>query len=157
MKKNIVLLLIFLITLCGCSSNKLGYVSENIELNLDNCKMVYENDTHGGFLGDGDYFSKIVCNSVDENVIKFSWEPLPLGEEIQNIMDLVWCIDECKTTYERYNIPNIENGYYYFIDRHSETTDSKKYDEINERSSYNFSLALYDSLNKTIYYYELDT
>ncbi len=59
--------------------------------------------------------------------------------------------------YERYDIPNINDGYYYFVDRHYDAIN--KYDDsmLNKRSSYNFCLALYDLENKIIYYYELDT
>ena len=64
---------------------------------------------------------------------------------------------DCKNIYERYNIPTIENGYYYFKDRHSESTNKYDYTDINNRPSYNFTFAILDKDTNTIYYYELDT
>ena len=63
----------------------------------------------------------------------------------------------CKNIYERYSIPKIENGYYYFLDRHNESND--KYDDtnLNNRASWNFTLAIMDIDTNIIYYYELDT
>ena len=59
--------------------------------------------------------------------------------------------------YDKYDIPDIENGYYYFLDRHSEATNVNNDEDLNERSSYNFSLGIYDSDTMMLYYYELDT
>ena len=50
-----------------------------------------------------------------------------------------------------------EKGYYLFIDRHSDSFDKYDETEINNRSSYNFSLAIYNSDLKEMYFYEMDT
>ena len=63
----------------------------------------------------------------------------------------------CKNVYEKYNIPKIENGYYFFFDRHSESINKYDDSKINDRSSYNFTIALLDKNTNTIYYYRLDT
>ena len=82
---------------------------------------------------------------------------MPLPEEIDEVLSMETCDDkECKSVYERYNIPK-NKGYYYFIDRHSDSKDKYDYSDINKRSSYNLTIAIYDKSNKTIYYYELDT
>ena len=151
----VLILTLFLIT--GCDSKKLNRIGGIIELKLDNCKIRMDEDTHGGFLGDGEYFAKIECDTENES-IKESWKELPLGAEIQKIMTLIQCGDKgCLTAFERYNIPNIKNGYYYFVDRHSEAVDKHNEEELNNRASYNFSVCIYDSDNKLYYYYELDT
>ena len=73
-------------------------------------------------------------------------------------MNMEMCDNKkCKSAQEKYNIPEIKDGYYYFLDRHQESTDEKDSSKINERASYNFTLALYDNETKKIYYYELDT
>ncbi len=148
-------LIIGILLLTGCSfNNKLDYVSKKLDVNLDNCKIESETDTHSGFLGDGDYFSKITC-SEDINI---NWKELPLSEELNRVMNLEQCNDkDCKNVYDRYNIPNIENGYYYFLDRHSESKDKNNDKDLNNRSSDNFSVGIYDKDNKILYYYELDT
>ncbi len=151
--KKIVIIIMFLLLLSGC--RKINKISDTIEINLDNCKIVSDKDTHGGFLGDGDYFAKISCDNVD---LTDNWKELPLSESINTILRVKQCNgDGCKDVYERYNIPNITNGYYIFIDRHDESNNKYDDSELNNRSSYNFTLAILDKETNTIYYYELDT
>ena len=54
-------------------------------------------------------------------------------------------------------IPDIQNGYYYFYDRHSESTEPYNDEDVLSRASFNFTLALYDSDNNVLYYVEFDT
>ena len=63
----------------------------------------------------------------------------------------------CLPVYERYEISDIKNGYYYFLDRHSESKDRYDSSDLNNRFSWNFTLALLDVDKNIIYYYELDT
>lgn len=58
---------------------------------------------------------------------------------------------------EEYGIPYIENGCYYFWDRHSESTDPTSDTNLFSRSSYNFSLLLYDLDDSMLYFFEFDT
>lgn len=137
--------------------NKKENISKNIQINIKKCKIEKEKDTHGGFNGDGEYFAQIKCKEIDENIEK-KWKKLPLTEQLKETMNMEMCDNKnCKTTLEKYNIPEINEGYYYFLDRHTESTDEKDSTKINERASYNFTLALYDKETKIIYYYELDT
>ena len=46
---------------------------------------------------------------------------------------------------------------YYFLDRHSESKDRYDSSDLNNRFSWNFTLALLDVDKNIIYYYELDT
>ena len=152
MKK--LLLLIFIFILTGCNINKKNYISKMIELDISNCKIETYIDTHQGFLGDGDSFAKINCSSKI-NISK-NYKELPLSDSIKEVLDMEQCNqDDCKNVFSKYNIPTIENGYYYFKDRNSKNI----YDDstLNNRSSYNFNIAIYDTLNNIIYYYELDT
>ncbi len=156
MKKIISIILVLLLS--GCSKNTINKIANELDTNLDKCSIVKESDTHGGFLGDGDYFVELNCSKLDDTEIKINWKKLPVSEELQKPLELKQCRgDGCKDIYERYNIPNIENGYYYFYDRHSDTTNYRNEELINERSSYNFSVGLYDIDHKTLYFYELDT
>ncbi len=149
MKKIVLLILIFII--CGCTNTT--QLTKSIEVE-GNCEIIKEIDNHGGFLGDGESFIKLKCDSVK---LSDNWKDLPLTSELNKTMESIWCLDKCQNAYERYNIPNIINGSYIFIDRHSESTN--KYDDslINERVSYNYTLALFDKDTNTIYYFEMDT
>lgn len=155
MKKIIMLLIVFALT--GCVNQK-QEISKKIKLNLNKCNIEKYIDNHSGFLGDGETFAKIECNSIDEKKIENKWIKLPLSNNIKEVLEMKQCNDkECESTLKRYKIPEIENGYYYFLDRHSDSKNKNDDINLNNRSSYNFSIALYDKDKKTIYFYELDT
>ena len=156
MKKILYGLLIIILT--GCSNSEINNISNKLEIDNLNCQIEESIDTHGGFLGDGDYFVKLNCKDFLDTEIKINWKELPLSNELQDVMNLKQCDNkDCLNVYERYHIPNITKGYYYFLDRHSESTNKKSTENINNRASYNFTLGIYDSVNKILYFYELDT
>lgn len=156
MKKMIYVLLIIIFT--GCSSNEINNISNKLEINNLNCKIEESYDTHGGFLGDGDYFAKLNCRDYLDTEIKINWKKLPLSNELKQIMDMKQCDEnDCYSVYEKYHITDIPDGYYYFLDRHSESINKNNDQELNNRASYNFTLGIYDSVNKILYFYELDT
>ena len=143
---SIALLLTILVTvlLINSTSKKLNYIASVIEIDLNHCKFEMEKDNHGGFLGDGEYIAKIKCTEQQDKDIKCKWKPLPMS---------------CKLIHGEYTdyIPNIQDGYFFIYDRHSESSDSSDEAEIMSKSTYNFSLGIYDSKNKILYFYELDT
>ena len=156
--KRIILFVITLL-LTGCTfGRKVEYIGNKIEINNNECKIEEEKDTHGGFLGDGDYFARVVCSKLDSSQLSSNWKELPLSSSLDRVKNLIQCNSkQCATFFERYHIPEIKNGYYYFYDRHSESIDKYDDTDLNNRSSYNFSLAIYDSDSGVIYYYKLDT
>ena len=156
--KKILYIVFLIIILTGCSNSEINNISNKLEIDNLNCQIEESIDTHGGFLGDGDYFVKLNCKDYQDTEIKINWKELPLSTELQNVMDMKYCDGKgCLNVYERYQIPNITKGYYYFLDRHSESTNKKSAENINNRASYNFTLGIYDSVNKILYFYELDT
>jgi len=161
MKKIIYsLIFIFVIFLVsGCSfNNKINTIFKNIEINENECEIEKDIDTHDSFHGDGDYFAKIKCNNINYNELSKNWKKLPLSESIKQATEIEHCNDnECKSIYDRFSIPNIENGYYYFIDRHNESKNKYDDTDLNNRSSYNYTLAIIDLNTNIIYYYEFDT
>lgn len=152
--KKVLLLLFFCIILSGCVSKKnIGII---LNQDLSNCILVNQSDSHSGFLGDGETYALFDCK--DSRIDVSNWRSLPLSLNINEAFNLVTCTSStCGTVMERYNIPNIENGFYYFIDNNNEANN--KYDDtyLNNRSSYNYSLAIYDVDNSKLYFYELDT
>ena len=100
--------------------------------------------------------SKIKCSKIPE--LSSNWKKLPLSSEIDKALSMKFCDGNgCKDTYEKYLIPKLESGYYYFFDRHDLANDINDDSELNNRSSWNFSVAIYDFGENIIYYYELDT
>ena len=163
-KKNIIIIsiaavIVLFITITSCYHDKrIKHIEKFIETNISKCELVREEEKHSGFLGDGDYFAELNCSKYDDTEIKINWKKLPVSEGLKQALELRQCeSDGCKNIYERYNISSIENGYYYFYDRHSSVVDYRNDELINERSSYNFSVGLYDADRKTLYFYELDT
>jgi hypothetical protein len=149
-----IMLLFLIILFSGCTKNEMDHISKRLDLNMDSCRIIESEDTHGGFLGDGHYFAKVSCDKVDTS----NWGELPLSEELQEVLNLKYCDNKgCYNIYEKYNISDIKNGYYYFYDRYSDSTNPTDDSDINNRSSYNFTVAIYDKDNKIIYFYELDT
>ena len=142
MKKVILLIIILLLT--GCIfNNRKTYIANIMNVNLDKCIIINDIDTHGGFLGDGDYFAKLSCKNFN---ITSNFKELPIENEIYKVIDIKECFNSgCMNALEKYNIPNTNEGYYYYLDRSPEL-----------ESSDNFSILIYDN-KESLYYYELDT
>ena len=156
MKKiiNILLLLVLVLLISGCSNN----ILKSIELENNSCKIIKEKDTHGGFNGDGDYFALIKCSNIDYKKLSNNWHELPISDTLKKVLEIERCDDKnCKNIYDRYSIPKLKKGYYYFIDRHPEAKDIYSEKEVDNRASYNFTIAILDPIKDNIYYYELDT
>ncbi len=154
--KKIIVLLVVILLLTGC--NKDAKIVKKIELSNSGCIVDIEEDTHKGFHNDGDYYARIKCTDIDYDKLSSNWKKLPLTNELNKVMSMEQCDDEdCKDVYLKYNIPKFTSGYYYFKDRHSESKNKYDDSEINNRASYNFTLALLNKENGRVYVYELDT
>ena len=123
--------------------------------------VVEELDTHGGFHGDGSYYLILDCSNAKEKALKKveNWNKLPLSENLNLIM---YGGEKDGVAYgyelaEEAHFPKIENGYYIFEDRHSESKDSRDDYELFDRYSFNFSIAVYDCDTDKLYYFEFDT
>jgi hypothetical protein len=138
--------------LCGCGDGKLSDFSKECGVDLTSGTLVSCEDTHGGFHGDGDLFAVIsfsddsVCEEMEQ---KEGWKELPLS---QNLGTFVY-----QPYDENFSIPEIENGYYYFYDRNTKSTDPYDDSELLDRYSYNFTFAIYDMDSHTLYWCEIDT
>lgn len=123
--------------------------------------MVEEADTHGGFHGDGSYYLILDCSENREQALEnvSSRNKLTLSENLNLIM---YGGEKDGMTYgydlaEKAKMPEVENGYYCFVDRHTESTDSSDDSNLFSQASFNFSFAVYDSDTNMLYYLELDT
>lgn len=166
--KRIVLIIataICAVCLFGCSGSKSNQVDDSFGFVKEDFEITEEKDSHGGFVGDGDYYLILDCSKNQEKVdeIISDWEALPLSENLELIM-YGGTKDGTTYSYELYkigNFPKIENGYYKFIDRNSnvskESGDASDDSNLFKRHSFNFSIAMYDSDTKTMYYLEFDT
>ena len=131
------------------------FYSSQIEIKIPLLAKMEEKDTHGGFHGDGEatlrvYFSdkqaERFVNKINQNN---HWGKLPMPEILQRRLHNA--IDKEMV------IPDIENGYWFFVDRHTEATDKYNYNDMFSRSSLNFSVAVFDADSNILYFYALDT
>lgn len=136
------------------------FIEETFGFRKKDFKVVQDTDRHGGFHGDGDRVLILDCSENRDKALEdiAEWKKLPLSENLQVLLYR----DEIEgRSYDynfagRLNIPEIKNGYYSFYDRHMYSKDAK--DDTNVfRTSFNFSLALYDLDTDTMYILEVDT
>ena len=158
-----------LLAACG-SQTPQEEVSQALGLDVSGGQVVSASDNHGGFHGDGTTFVEL--QFADDAVLEQikeggDWEALPLDRTARA---LVYGVTEETGTEEtgitvfqsgpylkdsdgNPLVPEIREGCYRLIDRHAEAGES----DILERSSFNFTLALYDTGADTLYFFELDT
>jgi len=173
MKRSLTLLLIvvfLLLTSCAFtkdSGNKYSSeeISKIIGVDISDVEFATIIDSHGG-MGDGCTCISITFDddSCEEDISRSNlWRELPLSD---NVMKIVYGTVEDGhyispyITFDDDNTPCIhyvEEGYYFFLDRHSKRKDPYDDSEIFERSSYNLTVAIYDSSADVLYYLELDT
>ncbi len=130
-------------------------------ISKDDFIVIDEEDNHGGFPSDGSYYLILDCSENKEKAYEIisDWNELPLSENLQLIMYGGERNGICYgyNLSEEAKMPKVENGYYRFYDRHSESTDPSDDSDIFRRCSYNFSLAVYDSDTDIMYYFDFDT
>ena len=163
-----ILLCVFLLCIAGCakSRNAKDDISKTIGIDLTNAEYATRIDTHGGFHGDGNTIvsmpvsSESVLEQIQNNP---QWHSLPFTE---NLTAVVYGITDENSSIGPYitvddtrspAVPEITNGYYFFLDRHSQSTDP--YDDTNvlSRASFNLTIAIYDCDTEMLYYLEFDT
>lgn len=141
------------------------YISKQIGIDFseDNGYLVSMTNTHGGFLGDGEF---VAIYTFEDDSVE---EQIKANEHWRNSASLkTSAIMYGSSTVSRFfndengnNVfPIIENGYYFFYDRHSDAADpysDKDVLNIEIRYSYNFTVAAYDCDTDTLYFAELDT
>lgn len=164
MKKLALLIVLCLIaSLSACSSN-ISYqeqVNHICGLDITGSTVVSSDDSHGGFLGDGALTVEFDCTEISGSVVgkMKDWETLPLSENLQLIM-YGGTKDGVGYGYNLAGlngISEIANGCYFFLDRHSDASNIHDASSLFDRTSFNFSLLLYDFDNARLYFFEFDT
>lgn len=145
MKKLFALILLISLALCACGVAPTAQekVGNALGIDLSAAELLSENDTHGGFHGDGETIIQLRVGDISTLINgKEGWHELPVDEDMLRLTP---------------QFGDIESGCWYFYDRHSKATDPYDYSAVNGRFSYNFSFAVYDSEAGLLNYYELDT
>lgn len=169
MKKLCALILVMcLLCLSGCSES--GYskeqISKAIGIDISGTDYLTVIDTHGGFHGDGNAHVILPLDDTDclEQIQNNSkWNSLPLSENLTAIVYGIRTEDSAIGPYISFDdsgdsgIPEITNGYYFFMDRHSQAMDPHDDTDVLSRGSFNLTIAIYDCDTETLHYLELDT
>lgn len=119
-------------------------IYDSIGVDVSRGKIV-ESITTIGWFGDGNKYVVIDFHENDLSVVidkNQNWKCLPLSENINNYL------------YNQHmSIPVIKNGYYFFEDRNNEAINKYEDTSLMNRSSYNITIAIYDTDNHKLYYY----
>ncbi|MBQ8851451.1 MAG: hypothetical protein IJZ66_03295 [Oscillibacter sp.] len=125
--------------------------------------VLEESDTHGGFHGDGlTYTALSFAGNSLSGQLSSSWSPLPLSPHLTSLAYGSGTAAIRSGPYLTDGngapvLPAVENGYYYFYDRHDRAEDPRDESAVMGRSSFNLTLALYDTDTDMLYYVEYDT
>lgn len=152
----------FLLFNSSCSQTPSDeYVSKKIGITLPDCEELLYYDDHGGFHGDGR--TNIILSFTEENGRKLEdmlaedqrWSPMPLNSSVELILygDEENHIGGCLGSFE---IPHFKHGYWFFYDKQT-GLHWVDYSEFRSRASHNFYVCLYDSDERILYYFGLDT
>lgn len=142
--------------LVGCTGT--GSLSKELGVNISSGERRVEYDSHGGFHGDGRTYLELNFDTesgarLEEEVRGSSlWRTLPLSE---NLLRLAENAMPKEGDYK--SLSEAKRGYYCFIDRHSKSTDPQNDADVLNRSSCNYTLAVYDTEKNMLYYVALDT
>ena len=133
------------------------YVARELELELPTAQTTDTYDDHGGFHGDG--LTLIELSFPDDSFgarIQTTWHSLPLSGNLNTFV--YGSPGREPITQDGVNcFPPVQNGYYYFEDRHSQSTDPHSDSELLQRHSFNVTITIYDADTRTLYYCKFDT
>ena len=159
----IIPILLFGLTSCESQSTQ-DRVSAALGIDASEAEVLSEIDDHGGFHGDGTTIIVLDCAGTDlsDQISEAEeWKPFPLDD---TVMALVYGVKEGTASIGPYLtdeegepvIPDIELVSYRLIDRQAEEGIAAGAD-ILHRSSFNFTLGIYDTDAERLYFCEMDT
>lgn len=144
---------------------KLKRLSETLGVPLKGGQILQYEDSHGGLLGDG--IKRVVIQFSDLRTLEAihedeHWEKLPFTQNLEIIahgkqMDGFYRAPLIENEDGTPFLPETEDGWFWFMDRYSESTDPWDDSEVLNRHSYNFTLAVYDVQTNRLYYAQMDT
>ena len=136
-----------IIFVTGCNPKKsTREISNTLGVDLSSGIISRSVDSHGGFHGDGTTYLEMTFSDTEgESIIETikmneDWNTLPLTD---NLNIALYGKETPTGSYGPYVtsddgkpiFPIVENGYYFFIDRHSKSVDMKDDTELHNRHS----------------------
>ena len=153
-----------MLSACSVNENKaVSTVEKALQIDLPKGTVLTNSDTHSGFHGDGTTFFVIQFDNdaLEDSLKNANWKTFPANETTQAIL---YGLKSDQTQLGPYLtdsdgnslVPEVKNGYYWLCDRQTEEGKATGADLLH-RSSFNFSIAVYDSDQNILYYGEVDT
>jgi len=122
-------------------------MSRALGLDLSAGTLLRFENSHGGFHGDGLTTAVVELDGLEEKLeVVPGWKPLPMSDNAARAVNML-----------KGEGAAVGQGFYYLYDRHHESKDPYDDTELNNRYSWNFIAAVYDSQYGRLYFYELDT
>lgn len=152
-KLIILILSISIITACSSENN----ISKTLNIDISSGTISHTQDSHGGFHNDGLLFTKITfaddIKSLKKEIENSSlWIEMPIPTDLSQFIINNFTDENGNSLF-----PSVENGYFFFKDRHSDNKNFNDISAVLNRQSFNFTIAIFDEDTKTIYYAEFDT
>lgn len=171
MKQTLCILMVFALLAClaGCGSTDIRReLSETLGVDLTGAAILEENDTHGGFHGDGTTCIALELTAPQKEAVLAAaamdphWHDLPLSETAEILLYGAESANGISGPYLHDGsytplVPEITGGCWFFLDRHSGASDGVSDENVLQRSSLNFTIALYDADTGILYYLKMDT
>lgn len=142
-------------------------ISEEIGVDVTHAEILSEMDTHGGFHGDGVSCVVLQLDEPARDAIKAQeWKSMPMDQTTEILLyGVTQETPDGAYTYGPYLsgednqplVPQIQDGYYLLLDRHSAAKPDQDPAEILQRGSQNLTVALYDDATGILYVCKLDT
>lgn len=158
--------LMLALSACGMSESPVQRAQDALSLDFQGPVSTVEEETHGGFHGDGYTYTVVTFleNPPADQIAESSdWKKLPLDE---TLMALIYGVQGdgwsqgpylAETSGGQPLFPEIQNGYYFFLDRHKDSANPKDSEGLLDRASVNCTIALYDTDADTLYFCEYDS
>ena len=140
MKRRVWILLALLLACAlpaGCAASPERRIGRALGVSLPAATAVSYTDDHGGFHGDGTVVATLVFSEADGAALAaaLAVRPFLAARAPQAVKD----------------------GWWYVLDRHSQSDDPFSDAALFDRYSFNVTVAVYDRAANILYYFELDT
>lgn len=95
MKKNLYMILIIFLLIVAIiyfianeNLTTTEYINEEIAVDLSKCNIIIDENSHGGFLGDGERIVKADCSDNYNDILNqiINWNEFPLSRNLKLIM-----------------------------------------------------------------------
>ena len=138
------------------------YVSKRVGIPIPDCEILYSENSHGGWLGDGEteiilQFTSETAQTLTENIeANEHWRELPMDRFVELIFYGGEYEDRLFAAPFDGEAPEIHEGYWFVYNKQTEEY-SLDYETYREAYSHNYYISVYDSAEMKLYFYGSDS